>query len=282
MSKLFFDLRATHNPHRWYLPLTPDVCVGREPNLFMYGGVGLGAAIAAMERTCERPVIWATAQYLSYARPPAIVDLDVWVPVAGRNSSQVRVVGHVGDTEIFTVNAALGSRPAGASHQWVKAPDMPAPDDCETAFLWPDQQSLLHGRLDVRMAKGRYGQGPLTGRVDPEGRMIFWVRPKEDVAIDASLLAIIADNMPAAIGPALGQSASANSLDNTLRVRRIAPTDWVLCEIRVTQVHHGYAYGDMHLFAQDGELMATASQSVIVRMPNSTAEAARPEAAPPA
>ena len=25
---LFFDLRSTHNPHRWYMPLTPAVCVG--------------------------------------------------------------------------------------------------------------------------------------------------------------------------------------------------------------------------------------------------------------
>lgn len=70
MSALFFDLQATHNPHRWYLPLTDEVCVGPPDNLFMYGGIGLASAIAAMERTCGRPVIWATAQYLSYARPP--------------------------------------------------------------------------------------------------------------------------------------------------------------------------------------------------------------------
>ena len=68
----FFDLQATHNPHRWYLPLTPAVCVGSRDNLFMFGGVGMASAITALERTCERPVIWATAQYLSYARPPSI------------------------------------------------------------------------------------------------------------------------------------------------------------------------------------------------------------------
>ena len=32
MSDAFFDLHATHNPHRWYLPLTPGVCVGPPGN----------------------------------------------------------------------------------------------------------------------------------------------------------------------------------------------------------------------------------------------------------
>ena len=46
MSQTFFDLRATHNPHRWYLPLTDALCVGPPEAKFMFGGVGLGAAIA--------------------------------------------------------------------------------------------------------------------------------------------------------------------------------------------------------------------------------------------
>ena len=64
-AQLFFDLKPTHNPHRWYLPLTPDVCVGSRDNLFMFGGVGMASAIVALERTCGRPVIWATAPDLS-------------------------------------------------------------------------------------------------------------------------------------------------------------------------------------------------------------------------
>ena len=60
-APLFFDLKPTHNPHRWYLPLTPAVCVGPRDNLFMFGGVGMASAIVALERTCGRRVIWATA-----------------------------------------------------------------------------------------------------------------------------------------------------------------------------------------------------------------------------
>ena len=41
MPTPFFDLTATHNPHRWYLPLTESLCVGPAGRNFMFGGVGL-------------------------------------------------------------------------------------------------------------------------------------------------------------------------------------------------------------------------------------------------
>ena len=265
MSDLFFDLRATHNPHRWYLPLTPKVCVGPPGNMFMFGGVGLASAIAAMERTCERPVIWATAQYLSYARPPQVVDLDVWVPNAGKYNTQARVVSHVDDKEILTVNAALGSRPSEISRQWVQRPDVPPPLDCPVGEHWRGEEEDLHSRIETRVAKGLYGD-VRAGEAEDDGRLILWIKPSDGrYAIDSSMLAVIADHVPSGIGSALGQSGGGNSLDNTIRIRHIVPTEWVLCDIRIHGIHGGFAHGAMYMFAEDGELMATASQSVIVR-----------------
>lgn len=264
-SPPFFDLRATHNPHRWYLPLTPAVCVGARDNLFMFGGVGMASAIVALERTCERPVIWATAQYLSYARPPSVVDLDVWVPAAGKYNSQARVISHVGDKEILTVNAALGARPSELSKQWLVMPEVAPPEDCEPADHWRGGGDDLHSRIEVRVAKGRYGGTDASDGAD-DGRLLLWIRPRDGVAIDAGMLAIMADFIPGAIGNALGMNAGGNSLDNTIRYRRIVPTEWTLCDIRITGVHGGFGHGAMYLFAQDGELMATASQSLIVRV----------------
>lgn len=262
---LFFDLRPTHNPHRWYLPLSPAVCVGPRDNLFMFGGVGMASAIVALERTCGRPVIWATAQYLSYARPPSVVDLDVWVPAAGKYNSQARVISHVGDKEILTVNAALGARPSELSRQWLSAPEVLPPEDCAPADHWRGGGDDLHSRIEVRVAKGHYG-GTDAGGGEEDGRLLLWIRPREGVAIDAGMLAIMADFIPGAVGNALGLNAGGNSLDNTIRYRRIVPTEWVLCDIRITGVHGGFGHGAMYLFAQDGELMATASQSLIVRV----------------
>jgi acyl-CoA thioesterase-2 len=265
MSEHFFDLRGTHNPHRWFLPLTPGVCVGPPGNQFMFGGIGLAAAIRAMEQTCGRPVIWATAQYLSYAKPPSVVDLDVWVPAEGKSNTQARVIGHVEDKEILTVNAALGTRPNDISRQWVERPQVRAPDACLSSDHWRGDDDSLHGRMEVRVARGRYGDGKAGEPLD-DGRLVLWIKPRENFPIDSSMLAVIADHVPSGIGNALGRNAGGNSLDNTLRIRHIVPTEWVLCDIRIHGIHGGFAHGAMYMFAEDGELMATASQSVIVRV----------------
>ncbi|HET6971040.1 MAG TPA: acyl-CoA thioesterase, partial [Phenylobacterium sp.] len=248
MDKLFFDLRATHNPHRWYLPIEPSICVGPADSMFMFGGVGMASAVAALERTSGRPLIWATAQYLGYARPGSVVDIDVWTPVEGKYNTQARAIGHVDDKEIITVNAALGSRPSELSGQWAEAPKVPPPEDCPARQHWRGAETGVHSRMDVRFAKGHSGFDR-EGAAEPDGRTILWARSSEGLAIDSSMLAIMADFVPQGVGNALGKNAGGNSLDNTLRIRRIVPTEWVLCDIRITGVHGGFAHGDMSLFA---------------------------------
>ena len=131
----------------------------------------------------------------------------------------------------------------------------------------------LHSQIELRLAKGRYGYDGSTGKTppSPDGRLILWMRPKAGGPIDASTLAIFADHVPSGIGNALGVDAGGNSLDNTIRIVRLAPTDWVLCDIGIHAVQGGFGHGAMRLFARDGTLMATASQSVIVRMHNERA-----------
>ena len=46
---------------------------------------------------------------------------------------------------------------------------------------------------------------------------------------------------------------------------RVHPTEWVLADIRVHAVADGFGHGLVHLWAEDGTLLATASQSTIVR-----------------
>ena len=143
--------RADAQPHRWYLPVVPGISTGGG---FLFGGCGLGAAIAALEGTTGRPVVWATAQYLSYARPGSIMDIDVTIAVDGRQTTQARAVGHVGDTEILTVNAALGRRDLDADGQWAAPPDVPPPDECPPRELraWHVDDSIMS---PARPAAGR-------------------------------------------------------------------------------------------------------------------------------
>lgn len=254
----FFAPRASHNPRRFVLPVEPGLCVGPAASQFLFGGVGLAASVTAMERASGRPLIWATAQYLSFARPDSMLDIDVQIPVAGRHVTQARVVGHVGEREIVTVNAALGQREELHSRQFALMPKVPAAEDCDPIELAHRDPDGLHGRFEHR--------GIPRARDEDAGRSRQWIRCRDGTPMSAGLLAVIADYVPAGIRTALSQPAGANSLDNTLRIIRTPPCEWVLCDTQIFAVASGFAHGRMHLFAASGELLATASQSGILRV----------------
>ena len=262
-AREWLGLEPTHNPMRWVLPVTPGIST---PGPFLFGGCGLGAAIAAMEAVSGRPVIWATAQYLSYANPPSVLDIDVTVGAQGRSITQARVVGHVVDQEILTVNAALGTRDLDTEGSWVERPVVPPPDDCPVRPpRVPDTESIMD-RLDIRLANAR-SWDEVDGNPSPDGRSVLWARmPDLLEPSSGASLAILGDYVPFGIGQALGRVGGGNSLDNTLRVYRLVPTEWVLLDIRIHAVAHGFGHGVVHLWAEDGTLLATASQSTIIRM----------------
>jgi acyl-CoA thioesterase len=259
-AREFLGLQPTHNPHRWLLPVVPGLSTGGG---FLFGGAGLGAAIAALEGTTNRPVVWATAQYLSYARAPSILDVDVTIAAAGHRVTQARAVGHVADTEILTVNAALGRRPLEARGQWAQRPDVPPPMECPPRHYRHMDLESIASRLDLRLADGR-DFDVLDGSEPGTGRCALWAH-MPGIDMSAAALAILGDYVPFGVGQALGARAGGNSLDNTLRVARLVPTQWVLLDIRVHAVHDGFGHGLVHLWAEDGTLLGTASQSCIVR-----------------
>jgi acyl-CoA thioesterase-2 len=259
----FLGLHATHNPVRWYLEVVPGICTDDQ---FLFGGCGLGAAIEALERTTGRPMVWAVAQYLSFAHPPDMLDIDVTVASAGHHTTQARAVAHVGDREILTVNAALGARDPVYDAQWARFPDVPAPEDCSLRERITRVDDSLAQRLEMRLAHGR-GFDAFDG-VRDDGHSALWARFPAGLDVSAASLAILGDYVPFGVAQALGQFVTGNSLDNTLRVCRLVPTEWVLIDVHVHAVAHGFGHGRVQLWAQDGTLLATAGQSCVVRPRN--------------
>ena len=254
----YLGLTPTANPLRWRLPVVESLTTAQGS---LFGGVALGAAATALERLTGRPLVWATAQYLAYAEQSATVDLDLKMAAEGKQTTQARVVGSVDGLEIFTVNAALGERQLEVRGAWLERPDVPPADAFPETTIPDEVRSRISGRMELRLAADE-GLTSVAGH----GRMAIWARvPGLDPC--SAMLAILGDTVPFGIRRVMGMRGSGNSLDNTLRIARIVPTEWVLLDIRVHAVEHGFGHGAVHLWAENGTLLGTASQSVIIHLP---------------
>jgi acyl-CoA thioesterase len=254
----FLGLAPTADPLRWRLPVVDVLTTARNQ---LFGGVALGAAAAALEEATGRPMIWGTAQYIGYAEPPDVLDLELKVAAAGNLTTQARAIGSVAGAEIFTVNAALGSRPLELRGTWVERPDVPPPDAFPPTVVPEEVRKRISSRMELRLAND-----DRLSSVAGHGRISVWARvPGLDPC--TALLAVLGDVVSFGIRRVMGMRGSGSSLDNTLRVARIVPTDWVLLDIRIHSVEHGFGHGAVHLWAEDGTLLGTAAQSVIIRPP---------------
>jgi acyl-CoA thioesterase-2 len=257
----FLGLEPVGDDRHWRLTVRPELAT---PGNFLFGGCGLGAALVALERAGGRPTVWATAQYLSYAPTGSVLDLEVILAVVGGHVTQGRVVGCVDGREILTVNAALGQDELDVSGVWVEPPDVPPPDACPQRKLPPFFANTILDSIDVRTAKGRMFED-MEGQPGPPDSAV-WARVPGHLDVTAGTLAIFGDYVAGGISQPLGRRTMGRSLDNTLRVAQLARTEWVLCDIRMHALIGGYAQGLAHLWSEDGILLATASQSLGVRL----------------
>lgn len=194
------------------------------------------------------------------------MDLVVATLNKGRNVSQIEVRASVAGAPILSVRAALGPRAGMPEDQWVDPPRMPAPDNCVPLAVWPpqDEKASFMDPIEVRLTP-EAAASSRRGDRSADGRRTMWMKMRDDVQVDASVLAAFADFVPSGIAAAFGPPGGGNSLDNTLRICRVVPTDWVLCDVRVSAATGGFGHGEVSMFAQDGTLLATGSQSVILR-----------------
>jgi acyl-CoA thioesterase-2 len=261
----FLGMAPVGDDLHWRLPVVPELTT---PGNFLFGGCGLGAALVALEAASGRPTVWATAQYLSFAPTHSELDLTVTLAAEGRRITQGRAVGYVGGREILTVNAALGSPGSlGAGGVWAQPPEVAPPDECPPRRLPDFTTTSIFDRIDVRLAKGRSFEEITAGTGvpgDPDSAL--WARVPGHLEPSAATLAIIGDYVTGGVSQPLGRRVMSRSLDNTVRVVRLEPTEWVLCDIRIVALVDGYGQGVAYLWSQQGTLLATASQSMSVRL----------------
>jgi acyl-CoA thioesterase-2 len=263
-ARSFLGMRAVDEQGlRWEFDVEPGLST---PGDFLYGGCGLAAAIVSMEEASGRPTVWATAQYLSFAPTHSHMELEVVLAVTGRRTSQARSVGHVGPKEILTVNAALGAHSGPFSSAWVEPPTVDKPENCSNRRIGGPMSETIFDKMETRQAIGRSFEEMMTAEpMQGPSRSAIWARLPGHLEPEAASLAIFGDLVGGGVSQVVGRPTHGTSLDNTLRVVELSPTEWVLCDIHIDALAGGYAQGHAYMWSEEGRLLATASQSMSFR-----------------
>ncbi len=234
----------------------------------LYGGVAVAGSIAMMEGVTDRAVTWTTVQFSSSCGAGEIIDLAATVTASGRRTSQLRVTATVDGRELFTaLGATVDPSRAGATGlngQWETMPSVAPPEECLPLELrHPEAEADAESHIllsDMRTAVGFED--------DPPAQVALWCRPRGVARLSAAVLGWQADMLGIALSKASGGSGG-TSLDNTVRFGPPARAGeaWVLLDMRGQALVDGYGHGATHLWGHDGTLLATASQTCIMRRP---------------
>jgi acyl-CoA thioesterase len=245
----------------WTFEVTERVST---PGNFLFGGCGLASALVALEEASARPTIWATAQYLSYAPLGATVTVKTDLAVVGGHVTQARATTFAENREILTVNGAFGTGELTSTTPWVTMPEVKSPQECPERIMPERFNRSIFNHLESRIALGR----PFEQIDGTPGSPIsaLWSRVPGHFDLSAATLAIFGDYVAGGLSQPLGFSTMGRSLDNTIRIVTLEPTDWVLTEIHMHALHGGFAQGTAFMWSESGALLATASQSIAAKV----------------
>ena len=245
----------------WHLTVADRLVT---PGQFLFGGCGLAAGLVALEEASGRPTVWATAQYLSYAPRGADVVVTTDLAVTGGHVTQARALATVDSREILTVNAALGTGTLSAPGPWATMPDVPGPEQCPPRLMPQGLGTSIFEHVESRVALGRAFTDLDGTPGDPHSAI--WARVPGHFDPSAATLAIFGDYVSGGVSQPLGRRTMGRSLDNTIRIVTLEPTEWVLCDIHMYALAGGFAQGTAFLWSRGGTLLATASQSIAARI----------------
>src|SRR5262245_48051733 len=238
----------------------------------LYGGAAIAASIAAAEVVSGRTAVWMTTQFVSTTELGTDVDITAEVLAPGKRTNQVRVTGTGPDGQV--VFASLGAtghrRPDGITGEFERGPTVTPPDE---AHPWTNPFSAVAraAGIDVgNVTPPKRGFATSVDMREPDildhpdpgvGRVCLWVRRRDRQPITPAVAGYMADMVPMSIAHALGEMVGGTSLDNTIRIGSFTDTEWVLLDLRPHLAAGGYGHGVAHVWSEDGQLLATASQT---------------------
>jgi len=222
----------------------------------LYGGTAIAVSVVAMESATQRPVLWATTQFVSTAQQGDIIVCSSEIRANGRNISQVQVTGRTGDRLLFvTVGTTATPRDDGLEGQYEAMPDAQPPESCDPIDFGLGGPGAIRGfteQVEYRLAPS----------ADAGAALMMWSRLRNGNPASNATVAFMADMVPAGIARSAGKMGGGVSLDNSLRFgRNAADHEWVLLELRGLMAVGAHAHGAVNVWSRDGHLLAVGSQS---------------------
>ena len=235
-------------PSRFDFVAGPKACVGPAESQFFMGGAAMATHIDALERYFDKPLLWATIQFLNHGMLGDDMTLHVEPVGGGRNVVQAMSRMQRGEVVLHQSMAALGQRGDEPDKAFIAMPQVAPPLACpeKAPDVFADDENLI-GQFERR-----------TALEDGDaGVEYMWIRPRFAPRIDAALLGLVSDFF---LGAHV-RTRSGTSLDNTFRLIKAQPTEWILAVTQFSSFTRGAVHGVQHLFAEDGTLLAASSQT---------------------
>jgi len=267
----FLGLVEAGSPGRFTFVVQDHLAAHADGHL--YGGTALAVSITAAELVSERRALWMTTQFVATAPTQTTISVHAEVLAPGRRTNQVRVTGtdEGGRTMFASLGATGRYKPGGLDGTFERPPSVSAPGDSErwaNPVVGLARAAGFEAQLPNLSPDSGFGaaiefRGPqLHEHPDPgPGRMCLWLRRRDGVPVTAALAAFMADFVPLSVAAACGAKAGGVSLDNTIRIGAVEPTEWVLLDLRPHLAVGGYGHGAVQMWNEEGQLLATASQT---------------------
>jgi acyl-CoA thioesterase II len=206
---------------------------------------------------------------------PGELEVEVSVLRRGRSASQVQAtVRNAGEAAGATVVAVFGSTRRGPTLVDLVPPAVPPPEACPSyrdsppPGVEPYPALPFWSRVEARVGRGhaRWEQW-----VPEHSDVVTWLRFDDaprlaDGSLDPLGVVALADRMPGSIGELLGPGTDpwfAPSADLTVHLLEPCRTEWLLAHDRARWADDGWASVESTLWAEDGTLVAHASQMII-------------------
>ncbi|WP_404433200.1 acyl-CoA thioesterase II [Microbacterium lacus] len=268
---------------------TEDIFTGASQSMPLgrvYGGQVLAQSIVAASRTLpdDRSVHSMHGYFLRPGDSSKGITFAVDRIHDGRSFSTRRTQAFQEGVPIFSMIASFQDEDPGVEHQTAMPEGVPAPDEL------PDLETHLEGMhpLSKRMFTDRpvdlrHVPGPIYLTADAERRpsQAVWMRVRRPItdtpAVHRAVLAYLSDltiqeSILRAHGVAWATPGlKVASLDHAMWWHRFGRVDeWVLYAQESPNARGGRGLATGRIFSQDGSLLASVAQEVMVRLPDQT------------